>query len=105
MTSWHRDGETDVTFRQRLRESPQPFFQLAFPHKRVVPLGPLIDPSAEGSAEVTRTHLYKVLEWREFPLTPEARTRIEAEADAARLEAWYETAHAAASLADVFRDG
>ena len=53
-------GETDVTFRRLLRESPRPFLQLAFPHRRVEPHGPPLDASVDRWRQRTVDNLFRI---------------------------------------------
>ena len=52
-------GETDVTFRYLLRGLPQPILRLAFPRRRLEPLGPL-DPSVDRPRQLTSDNLFRV---------------------------------------------
>jgi hypothetical protein len=52
-------GETDVTFRHLLRGLPRPILRLAFPRRRLEPLGPL-DPSADRPRQRTSDSLFRV---------------------------------------------
>ena len=52
-------GETDVTFRRLLRVLPRPILQLAFPDRRLEPLGPL-DPSVDRTRPRTADNLFRV---------------------------------------------
>jgi hypothetical protein len=52
-------GETDVTFRHLLRGLPRPILRLAFPRRRVEPLGPL-DPSVDRPRQRTADSLFRV---------------------------------------------
>jgi hypothetical protein len=52
-------GETDVTFRRLLRVLPRPILQLAFPDRRLEPLGPL-DPSVDRPRPRTADNLFRV---------------------------------------------
>lgn len=116
-------GETDVTFRHLLRGLPRPILRLAFPRRRIEPLG-LLDPSGsdtarrifalisewedkgrvEGRAAEARLLLHKVLAARSFRVSPDVRARID-EADVARREAWHDAAVTARTIDDVFRGG
>jgi hypothetical protein len=53
-------GELDVTFRRLLRESPRPLLRLAFPRRRLEPLGPPVDPSLDRSRPRTADNLLRV---------------------------------------------
>jgi hypothetical protein len=52
-------GETDVTFRHLLRGLPRPILRLAFPRRRLEPLGPL-DPSVDRPRQRTADSLFRV---------------------------------------------
>lgn len=52
-------GETDVTFRHLLRGLPRPILRLAFPRRRLEPLGPL-DPSVDRTRRLTADNLFRV---------------------------------------------
>src|SRR3954452_13529502 len=52
-------GETDVTFRQLLRGLPRPILRLAFPRRRLEPLGTL-DPSVDRPRQRTADSLFRV---------------------------------------------
>ena len=52
-------GETDVTFRHLLRGLPRPILRLAFPRRRLEPLGPL-DPSVDRPRQRTADSLFWV---------------------------------------------
>jgi hypothetical protein len=52
-------GETDVTFRHLLRKLPRPLLRLAFPGRKLEPLGP-IDPSVDRSRQLTTDNLFRV---------------------------------------------
>src|SRR5262245_1336321 len=52
-------GESDVTFRRLLRQLPRPLLRLAFPRRRLEPLGPL-DPSVDRSRQRTADNLFRV---------------------------------------------
>jgi hypothetical protein len=52
-------GETDVTFRHLLRALPRPILRLAFPRRRLEPLGPL-DPSVDRPRQRTADSLFRV---------------------------------------------
>ena len=56
----------------------------------------------EGREEEARAALFRVLSRRGFALDDEARRRIEAERDLARLEAWLDSAVTAEAVDDVF---
>jgi hypothetical protein len=66
-------GETDVTFRHLLRGLPRPILQLAFPHQRLEPLGPL-DPSVDRPRQRTADSLFRVRNG-----TAEAAVHVEVE--------------------------
>jgi hypothetical protein len=53
-------GETDITFRRLLRGLPRPILQLAFPRRRVEPVGPPIDTSLDRSRPRTGDNLFRV---------------------------------------------
>jgi hypothetical protein len=57
---------------------------------------------AEGRAVEARLLLHKVLAARSFSVSPDVRTRIDGEADVARLESWLEAAVNATTINDVF---
>ena len=52
-------GETDVTFRHLLRGLPRPILQLAFPRRRIEPLGPF-DSSVDRPRQRTTDSLFRV---------------------------------------------
>jgi hypothetical protein len=52
-------GETDVTFRHLLRGLPRPILRLAFPRRKLEPLGPL-DPSVDRPRQRTADSLFRV---------------------------------------------
>jgi hypothetical protein len=52
-------GETDVTFRHLLRGLPRPILRLAFPRRKLEPLGPL-DPSVDRTRQLTTDSLFRV---------------------------------------------
>ena len=52
-------GETDVTFRHLLRGLPRPLLQLAFPRRKLEPLGPL-DPSVDRPRQRTTDNFFRV---------------------------------------------
>jgi len=52
-------GETDVTFRHLLRGLPGPILRLAFPRRRLEPLGTL-DPSVDRTRRLTADNLFRV---------------------------------------------
>jgi hypothetical protein len=52
-------GETDVTFRHLLRGLPEPILRLAFPRRKLEPLGPL-DPSVDRPRQRTADSLFRV---------------------------------------------
>lgn len=52
-------GETDVTFRHLLRGLPRPILRLAFPRRRLEPLGP-VDPSVDRPRQRTADNLFRV---------------------------------------------
>jgi hypothetical protein len=52
-------GETDVTFRQLLRRLPRAILRLAFPRRRLEPLGPF-DPSVDRPRQSTSDTLFRV---------------------------------------------
>jgi hypothetical protein len=66
-------GETDITFRRLLRALPRPILQLAFPGRRIEPLGP-IDPSVDRSRQLTADNLFRVRDH-----TIEAAVHVEVE--------------------------
>jgi hypothetical protein len=59
----------------------------------------------EGGAAVARVLLHRLLAVRSIPVTPDARARIDAESDVARLESWVLSAASADTIGDVFGDG
>jgi predicted transposase YdaD len=59
----------------------------------------------EGGAAVARVLLHRLLAVRSIPVTPDARARIDAESDVARLESWVLSAATADTISDVFGDG
>ena len=66
-------GETDVTFRHLLRRLPRPILRLAFPRRRIEPLGPL-DPSVDRARQRTSDNLFRVRDG-----TTEAAVHVEIE--------------------------
>jgi hypothetical protein len=52
-------GETDITFRHLLRGLPRPILRLAFPRRKLEPLGPL-DPSVDRPRQRTADSLFRV---------------------------------------------
>jgi hypothetical protein len=52
-------GEKDVTFRHLLRGLPRPILHLAFPGRRLEPLGPL-DASVDRTRQLTTDNLFRV---------------------------------------------
>jgi hypothetical protein len=52
-------GETDVTFRHLLRGLPRPILRLAFPRRKLEPLGAL-DPSVDRPRQRTADSLFRV---------------------------------------------
>jgi hypothetical protein len=56
-------GETDVSFRQLLRGVPRPILRLAFPRRKLEPLGP-IDPSVDRARQRTADNLFRVRDGR-----------------------------------------
>lgn len=52
-------GETDVTFRHLLRGLPRPILRLAFPRRRLEPLGPF-DSSVDRPRQRTTDNLFRV---------------------------------------------
>jgi hypothetical protein len=52
-------GETDVTFRHLLRGLPRPILRLAFPRRKLEPLGPF-DPSVDRPRQRTADSLFRV---------------------------------------------
>ncbi len=56
----------------------------------------------KGRVKEARSNLYRVLALRSLPVTPDVRTRIDGEADLARLESWLDAAVTAAAIGDVF---
>jgi hypothetical protein len=66
-------GETDVTFRHLLRGLPWPILRLAFPHRKLEPLGPL-DPSVDRPRQRTADSLFRVRD-----STGEAAVHVEIE--------------------------
>jgi hypothetical protein len=56
-------GETDVSFRQLLRGVPRPLLRLAFPRRKLEPLGP-IDPSVDRARQRTADNLFRVRDGR-----------------------------------------
>jgi hypothetical protein len=52
-------GEIDVTFRRLLRVLPRPILRLAFPGRKIRPLGPL-DPSVDRARQRTVDNLFRV---------------------------------------------
>ncbi|HET7503746.1 MAG TPA: hypothetical protein VFK02_22150 [Kofleriaceae bacterium] len=52
-------GETDVSFRHLLRGIPRPILRMAFPRRRLEPLGPL-DPSVDRPRQRTADNLFRV---------------------------------------------
>lgn len=52
-------GETDVTFRHLLRGLPRPILRLAFPRRRLEPLGPF-DSSVDRPRQRTTDGLFRV---------------------------------------------
>ncbi|HEX2688447.1 MAG TPA: hypothetical protein VHN14_17575 [Kofleriaceae bacterium] len=66
-------GETDVTFRHLLRGLPRPILRLAFPRRRLEPLGPL-DPSVDRTRQLTTDSLFRVRDG-----TAEAAVHVEIE--------------------------
>jgi hypothetical protein len=64
-----------------------------------------VEGRVEGRAEEARSLVFKVLELRSLPVSPDVRARIDGETDLARLESWLEAAVTAAAIGDVFRDG
>ena len=53
-------GEIDIAFRRLLRGLPWPILQLAFPRRRLVPVGPPLDPSLDRAQERTADNLFRV---------------------------------------------
>jgi hypothetical protein len=53
-------GEIDVTFRRLLRGLPRPLLRLAFPDRRLEPVGPPLDPSLDRSRPRTADNLFRV---------------------------------------------
>jgi hypothetical protein len=51
-------GETDVTFRHLLRGLPRPILCLAFPRRKLEPLGPL-DPSVDRPRQRTTDNFFR----------------------------------------------
>jgi hypothetical protein len=66
-------GETDVTFRHLLRGLPRPILRLAFPRRRLEPLGPL-DSSVDRPRQRTTDNLFRVRD-----RTGEAAVHVEIE--------------------------
>jgi hypothetical protein len=52
-------GEMDVSVRRLVRRLPRPLLQLAFPNRRLEPLGPF-DPSVDRSRQRTSDNLFRV---------------------------------------------
>jgi hypothetical protein len=53
-------GEADVTFRHLMRGLPQPLLRLAFPRRRLEPLGPPLDASVDRTRQLTTDSLFRV---------------------------------------------
>jgi hypothetical protein len=53
-------GETDISFRHLLRGLPQPILRLAFPRRRLEPVGPPLDPSVDRPRQRTTDSLFRV---------------------------------------------
>jgi len=60
---------------------------------------------AEACLDEARRLLYRVLLVRRFVTPVSVRSRIDREAELARLEAWHDAAVTASELDDVFLDG
>ena len=70
-----RMGEVDVTFRRLLRGLPRPILQLAFPGRRLEPLG-TVDTSVDRARQLTTDNLFRVRDG-----ATEAAVHVEIERD------------------------